>query len=200
MANGVNEYKSGVWTYMSNELTYDELHEQLMYNPWTGLFYWKIQKSNIKIGSIAGTKQNGYIHIQINDKIYMAHRLSWFYVHGYMPENMIDHKDRVKHHNWIKNLREVSNQCNARNTGNYKNNTSGIKGVCFHKHSGKWESGICIDTKNKSLGRYIEFDEAVCARLAGEQCLNWEGCDSSSPAYLYVTGNIQGVCTLCPSQ
>lgn len=32
---------------------------------------------------------------------------------------------------------------------------------------------------------------AVCARLAGEQCLDWEGCDSNSPAYKYVKENIQ---------
>jgi len=31
---------------------------------------------------------------------------------------------------------------------------------------------------------------AVCARLAAEQCLDWERCDSNSPAYQYVQNNI----------
>lgn len=33
---------------------------------------------------------------------------------------------------------------------------------------------------------YNPNDEAVCHRLAAEQCVNWPGCDSSSPAYQYV--------------
>ncbi len=28
---------------------YEELHNQLMYNPWTGNFYWKIDKANGKV-------------------------------------------------------------------------------------------------------------------------------------------------------
>ena len=44
---------------------------------------------------------------------------------------------------------------------------------------------IRIMKKYYNLGRYADFDEAVLARLATEQCLGWEGCDSSSPAYQY---------------
>ena len=125
-------------------------------------------------------------------KLYKAHRLAWFYVHGYMPENDIDHEDRITNHNWIKNLREVSKVCNARNIGNIKSNTSGVKGVKWDKFNTKWEVCIMINQINKYLGRYKSFDNAVCARLAGEQCVNWEGCDSHSPAYQYVRENIQG--------
>ena len=35
-------------------------------------------------------------------------------------------------------------------------------------------------------------DDAVCARLAAEQCLNWEGCDSNSSAYQFVKKYILG--------
>jgi len=163
-----------------------------MFNPWTGDFYWKIKPcSNIQTLSIAGCKTGkGYIRIRINKKDYAAHRLAWFYIHGYWPENDIDHEDRIKYHNWIKNLREISQQCNSRNCGNPITNTSRVKGVYWDKYRKKWHSRIMINNKNKSLGRYMYFDNAVCARLAGEQCIGWEGCDSCSPAYLYVQDNI----------
>ena len=45
---------------------------------------------------------------------------------------------------------------------------------------------MCINYKKIYLGIYKDFDEAVCVRLAVEQCVNWEGCDSNSPAYQYV--------------
>jgi len=176
-------------------LTYEELHRQLVYNKLTGVFRWKISNTNsVKIGSKAGCidKLNGYAVIGINNQIYLTHRLAWFYEYGYMPENMIDHIDRIKHHNWILNLRETSRQCNLRNTGNPKDNTSGVKGVYFCKKSNKWYAQIPKNKKQKVLGYYKDFDDAVCARLAGEQCLAWESCDSNSPAFQYVTENIQG--------
>lgn len=174
-------------------LTYEELHRQLMYNPWTGYFYWKIAKRGVKIGNIAGSlnKKSEYIEMSINNFNIHAHRLVWFYVHGYLPENNIDHKDRVRYHNWISNLREVTQQCNLRNTGNRRNNTSGIKGIYWSTQKDKWHVRIMVNYKNKELGLYEDFDDAVCARLAGEQCLDWEGCDSNSPAYQYVKENIR---------
>jgi hypothetical protein len=82
--------------------------------------------------------------------------------------------------------------CNLRNTGNNKANKSGVKGVNWTKNMNKWLVYITINYKQNKLGYFNEFDEAVCVRLMTEQCLNWEGCDSCSPAYKYVTKNIQG--------
>lgn len=179
---------------MTNNLTYEELHRQFTYDPLTGLFIRNTTTApNACKGEIAGTKKDGYIQISINHTSYYAHRLAWFYYYGYMPEGLIDHRDRIRHHNWILNLRESSNQCNIRNTGNRSDNTSGIKGVFWDTQKNKWASVICINQKRKHLGFYEDFDDAVCARLAGEQCVNWASCDSTSPAYLYVKENIQGV-------
>ena len=38
----------------------------------------------------------------------------------------------------------------------------------------------------KHLGICEDFIEAVAHRLAGEQAINWSGCDSTSPAYLFM--------------
>jgi len=173
-------------------LTYEELHKQLMYNPWTGYFYWKINKRRIKKENRAGwINSDGYIQIAIHKETYYAHVLAWFYVEGYFPENDIDHKDRIKYNNWISNLRVASRQCNVRNQGNIKSNTSGVKGVSWYKQRDCWMSYIYINGKMRNLGYYKNFNNAVCARLAGEQCVEWEGCDSCSPAFKYVKENIQ---------
>jgi len=179
---------------MKPEITQARLKEVLDYNPETGVFVWKESRSGIKTSGIAGCKQSdGYIRISVDGKQYFAHRLSWLYVHGYFPEHSLDHINRNKSYNRISNLREVSSQCNLRNTGNPKDNTSGVKGVCWSKQSEKWRADIMANGKQKHLGDYKHFDNAVCARLAGEQCLDWQGCDSSSPAFQYVQKNINRV-------
>jgi len=164
-------------------ITYNILHEMLDYDLLTGIFRWKVRSANcVQIGDIAGYKNSlGYIIITVNEQSYKAHRLAWFYEHGYLPENDIDHEDRIRHHNWISNLREASKSCNQLNTGNRKNNTSGVKGVV--KFRDKWLVRLTINKRNTHLGYYKDFDEAVCARLVGEQGVDWAGCDSNSPAY-----------------
>ncbi len=178
----------------SNLITHSKLIELLHYDPLIGIFTWKISPClKIKIGDIAGTDNHGYIIIGIKGERYLAHRLAWFYYYGYWPENEIDHIDRIKHHNWISNLRETSHSCNTKNTNLRVDNTSGAKGVYLDKSSNKWRAGIMVNQKAYYLGVFKDFDEAVCHRLAAEQCLGWEGCDSSSLTYLYVKNNIQGV-------
>lgn len=168
-------------------ISLETVKENVHYNPVTGIFIWLVSNSNrVKIGDIAGVKdKSGYIKIGIKGKKYLAHRLAWFYVYEEWPKEL-DHKDQIRDHNWIDNLRELTNQYNQRNTGNRKNNKSGIKGVTFNKQNQKWFSSIMVDKRSKYLGSYSDFDEAVCARLAGEQCLGWENQFKHSPAFLYV--------------
>jgi len=167
-------------------LTQKRLKELLNYDPETGIFVWKVSVSNVKVGDIAGTDCNGYVSIRADSKLYLAHRLAWLYEYGYFPENFLDHEDRNKSNNRSANLREVSNQCNARNTGNRKDNTSGVKGICFDKAAQKWVAKIYLDSGCYHLGYFTDFTEAVATRVAAEQCLNWSNCDSSSPAYRHM--------------
>lgn len=129
---------------------------------------------------------NGYTSIVIDQKHFLEHRLVWLYNYGYLPEGIIDHyPDKDRSNNRIENLRAVSQQCNIRNTGNFITNTSGVKGVTWDKQTNKWRSEIVINNKGYKLGRYHDFDDAVLARLAAEQCLGWSRCDSSTPAFMY---------------
>ena len=176
-------------------ITQDELKELLHYDEKTGIFTWlKDVNKNIRKGCLAGTKHSaGYVQITIARKLYLAHRLAWLFKYGYFPEHGLDHRDRNKEHNWITNLREASRSCNTRNTGNFSNNTSGVKGISFHKVNNKWISGIATNNKNKYICSNTDLTEAVAHRLAAEQCLNWEGCDSCSPAFQYMQKYLKGL-------
>jgi len=149
-----------------------------------GKLFWKVNRGRAKSGARAGTINNqGYWFICISGMKFLEHRVVWAIVNGYLPENQIDHIDRDKLNNKIDNLRETSGMCNLRNTGNPKNNTSGVKGVCFSVKANKWISQIKVDSVVGYLGSHVSFQEAVLHRYAAEQCLDWSGCDSSSPAY-----------------
>lgn len=50
-----------------------------------------------------------------------------------------------------------------------KNNTSGVKGVRFNKHIGKWQAVINFQGKRIFLGYFNRFDDAVKARKLAEE-------------------------------
>ena len=148
---------------------------------------WNTRYANKIAGAIR--KEDGYIEIKMDGKGYLAHRLCYFYYYGYFPENGVDHKDRVKDHNWILNLREASKQCNARNTGMISTNTSGVKGVCFCKDSKKTRAYIKVNNRQISLGYFKKFNDAVRARWKGEVKYGFPNCNTSSSAYNYLKQN-----------
>ena len=117
-------------------MTQIKLKEFVDYDPGNGVFTRKQLKVKCQVqpGDIIGTPDGlGYLRSSIDGKKYKLHRLAWLYVYGYFPENFIDHINRNRSDNRIENLREVSRQCNVRNCGNLKTNTSGIKGVGWLK-------------------------------------------------------------------
>jgi len=173
-------------------ITQERLKELLNYNPKTGVFTRKFSGSGVKRSLEAGSiNARGYVIVMVEGFRFKGHRLAFLYMIGYLSENQVDHIDRCSSNNSWSNLREVSQSCNMRNTGNSTNNTSGVKGVIYNKLRGKWVAQIDINRKTKYIGTADDFLEAVCLRLAAEQSLDWAGCDSSSPAYKYVMENIK---------
>jgi len=86
----------------------------------------------------------------------------------------------------INNIGKPSRECNTRNGKTRRDNKSGVKGVGWVKRSNVWKAEITIKGKYSFLGQYDDFDDAVCARLAAEQCLWTDEQEYSSPAYQYV--------------
>lgn len=169
------------------KLTQERLKELLRYNPETGDWIWMISKTGIKKFSHAGCiKQRGYKDIQIDGIQYRSGRLAWFYMEGYWPEYQIDHINRIRHDDRWCNLRHTSNQCNQRNRGIMKNNTSGVTGVCWDKDRNKWRPQITTSEKTIRLGYFKKLKNAVFARWNAEKEYNYPNCCTTSSSYEYL--------------
>ena len=144
-------------------LTIEQLKEVLEYNHDTGLFIW-LKPNNgprAKVGDVAGGKRSGYIAIKIKGKAYSAHRLAHLYMTGNFPENNIDHINHIKDDNRWTNLRDATSSQNQANQVNPKNNTSGYKGVSWHKSTKKWLAKIGYMNKDIYIGIYTTPQEAA---------------------------------------
>lgn len=118
--------------------------------------YWSI--NNLK-----------YVLCRIKGREYQLHR----YIMGlgfYDVEKdiIVDHIDGNTLDNRKSNLRIIHRRHNPKNTAMYNNNTSGYKGVSWHKDRKKWQVAIQVDKNNIYLGIFDNLDEAVKVRKEAE--------------------------------
>lgn len=144
-----------------------DLRRILHYDPATGAFTWAEKTANkVVVGAVAGcTNRAGYIVIGINGKLYYAHQLAWLYQTGEWVER-IDHRDGDRSNNRWGNLRPATPQQNALNSRRAASNTSGFKGVSWHKGAGRWSAYIILDGKKRHLGLHDRAEDAHAAYLA----------------------------------
>ena len=74
-----------------------------------------------------------------------------------------DHRNGNSLDNRRSNLRECTHRQNTHNSGMRDHNTSGFKGVSFHKKAGAWEAYICPNYKKKYLGLFPTEKKAAQA-------------------------------------
>jgi hypothetical protein len=84
----------------------------------------------------------------------------------------VDHVDGDKLDNRKLNLRRCSHAQNCQNRPKQSNNTSGYKGVYFHKQTKRWNAKIG-KRPSKSLGLFVVKEEA--ARAYDEEAKNRYG-------------------------
>lgn len=155
-------------------LTQARLKELLHYDPLTGTFTWLVSRGRLaKAGQVAGSLNgDGYWQIKIDGVTYKAHRLAWLYMKGEWPPHEVDHWDTDRGNNRWANLRSATDEENRRNSGLPRNNTSGVRGVTWHKPSGKWVAQIGVGKaavrKTLNLGYFSEIGDAAAARRAAE--------------------------------
>lgn len=156
-----------------SKITQERLKELFNYDSETGLFERLTHRGGMgAVGRIAGNVQpSGYVRITVDYKKYYAHRLAWLYVYGVWPTNEIDHRDTIKHHNWISNLRDATKKQNLQNQikAHKSNKSSGLLGVSFEKRRGKFRATIGINGKNRSLGRFETAELAHAAYIAAKR-------------------------------
>lgn len=75
----------------------------------------------------------------------------------------VDHKNRNGLDCQRGNLRKANQSQNGANRGRASNNTSGFKGVCWHKYASKWVAKIKVSEKTIYLGLFINPIQAAKA-------------------------------------
>lgn len=173
------------------EINQATLMSLIHYDLETGIFRWKSRPSTLfkseracnswngkYSGEIAGCKNDaGYIVITLKypkRKCYKAHRLAWLYIHGNMPDDLIDHKDMDRSNNRIDNLRDVTNSVNLQNISKPRadNKSSRYLGVSYCKRTQKYRASIVVNGKYKSLKYHDDEETAYNAYLKAKHELH----------------------------
>jgi hypothetical protein len=149
-------------------ITRNRLMAVLDYDADTGIFLWKRSISRrVRVGERAGAiNTKGYRQITIDGVPYVAHRLVWLITYDKWPTEQLDHINGDRDDNRVANLRQASQTQNKANGGAYRNNTSGYRGVSWHKRRKRWIAHIRVGGKRKSLGYFVTPDAAYTAYLA----------------------------------
>ena len=117
---------------------------------------------------MGGTHPDGYKQIKIDGRMYLAHRLAWFYMTGAWPEHNLDHINRNRADNRWANLRLAPGTLNENNRSTPHNNTSGAMGV--NKNAkGLWVARGVKNGKRVFLKSSKDFSVALQARLDYER-------------------------------
>jgi hypothetical protein len=155
------------------------------------LFHWRIKMKKRKIrieGDIGYVPlADGTEAIIDAEDAELVGQYNWSLSHGYVVTNlplgngkrrtlllhrlvmgdpegeMIDHIDGDTRDNRKALLRPATNAQNQYNQGIPSHNTSGHKGVCWHKRDQKWQARIRHEGKSISLGYFTDVEEAAQA-------------------------------------
>lgn len=90
-----------------------------------------------------------------------------------IKNKLTDHKNGDGLDNRLKNLRVATRSQNRVNSNKNKNNSSGYKGVFWHKSENKWISNIRIKGKTIHIGYFNSKEEA--ARAFDKESIKYHG-------------------------
>lgn len=143
---------------MKNEELYQKAHDRFLY--FNGALFYKNKVRPWRVA--ASNHSRGYLTASLNGKSWYVHRLVYFMHTGVIPKQ-IDHINRIKTDNRIENLREATGSQNIANTKIRIDNTSGCKGVSWHKQFNKWRAYKTVNGVQKSLGLFEKKEDAALA-------------------------------------
>lgn len=128
--------------------------------------FWFDKEDYDLIKDYCWTEHDGYIVANGgNNRTIRIHRVIMGVTN---PDIKVDHIYHNTFDNRKSKLRLATNQENCFNHILHSNNTSGVSGVNYEKDTQLWRARIAVDGKDIHLGRFVEFDNAVRARLKAE--------------------------------
>lgn len=145
----------------------------LKYDRKSGLFYWRRNRGNVKVGDIAGNVHaaRGNVDIGINYRLHKAHRLAWLYVTGSWPNGPIDHVDGNQQNNAWQNLRLSTAKLNSQNLRDaHADCESGLLGA--YRNGRKFCSRIMANGEDHWLGNFETALEAHNAYILAKRALH----------------------------
>lgn len=148
-----------------SEETKQLIFNSLSYDASSGILTWKVFRSKVKPGDIAGTRTKaGYEVFTLQERVYKCHRIAWLFITGKYPLNEIDHINGVKFDNRASNLREVTRSQNQHNRKRHRDGN--FVGVYLDKEYGGWIASAPRNflkrkaKKHKYLGYFKSKEEA----------------------------------------
>lgn len=151
-------------------VTQERLKELLHYDPETGVFRWRVSiRGQAGAGAVAGTlRDNGYIIICIDRRLYRAHRLAFLYMGVSLPPQ-VDHENHIRNDNRWVNLSPATSFINQRNCTLREDNQSGVTGIHWNTYFEKWTASIAFNKKRYHLGRFKNKEDAIKVRKEAEK-------------------------------
>lgn len=147
-----------------------ELHQLFHLDAPTGRLTWRNDGHCHKAGIEPGWLDNrGYRRIEVGQHRYLAHHIVWAMTHGDWPPNEVDHRNNDRTNNCADNLRDATRMQNAKNRRMNHNNKSGVKGVRYIPHAGKYQATIQADNRRMHLGMYVDIELAELVRGEAER-------------------------------
>lgn len=126
------------------------------------LFWAKVIKSDGCWEWTAGKSREGYGNFWLNKSMVRAHRVSYEWANGPIPEGMqLDHICLNESCVRPDHLRLATNALNSQNRGGaYCNSTSGARGVSWSKKGKRWMAYATLNYKRTYIGYFINKEDA----------------------------------------
>ena len=140
-------------------ITQKELKEEIYYDKESGKFYRLPSFKEIKVKE----NKDGHIRFRVKNTRYFAHRLAWIYTYGEILSETIDHINGNPSDNRLSNLRQASRKENSRNSKMFSSNSSGVKGVYWHKNKKCWYAHCRVNNIRHFVGLFKNIKDAEIA-------------------------------------
>lgn len=145
------------------EMDFNYFDDILYYDPLSPSFLrWKVDRKTgknhntylVRKGCVAGTlNSNGYYIININKKLFLAHRIVYLLQHKSIDSSMvIDHIDQNRQNNNANNLRMVTQRTNTLNSKIRADNSTGFCGISYCKKRDRYKAYITAEN-NKQINK-----------------------------------------------